>query len=90
MSDSTSAEIYGRLYTELAKKPDSKEIVVVAKAMWKRSWEYDFHACDMDADEALIKLGLARKVKHPGSPLGESVIQYRDAFDIRRWEPLEE
>lgn len=52
MADRTSAEIYGGLFERLAKQ---------LKEIWAEADCYDFHKCQMDCNDALLFLGLARK-----------------------------
>lgn len=59
MSDRTSADVFGQIFTLLASNKSKGEI---AKALWKSSFNFDFSQCQMEADRALIKLGFARKV----------------------------
>jgi hypothetical protein len=59
MADRTSAEIYSNIFTRLAKKKITKGVKAEALEFWNESMGYDFSHCQMDADEALVKLGLA-------------------------------
>ena len=59
MADRTSAEIFGGMFKILAKNPDlrNKEM---AKAVYKEIFNYDFNQYQMNCDEALTILGLAK------------------------------
>lgn len=65
MSDRTSAEIFGNVFvlvardTTLAKNPKGRNSL--ALQLWEMSKGYDFGPSQMDCDEALIGLGLARE-----------------------------
>ncbi len=61
MSDRTSAEIFEKLFKHLATLPKTKTRTAVALHAWKDAQGYDFHPMDMDADNELIKLRLARR-----------------------------
>ena len=58
MADRTSARIFGSIFEFLAETPDarSKEF---AALMWALTEEFDFSYYQMNADDALIALGLA-------------------------------
>lgn len=60
MSDRSSAEIFGMVFEYLAEIPDERA-KKMAKKMLEASANYDFSAYQMYCDEALIKLGLAKK-----------------------------
>lgn len=68
MSDRTSAEIFGDVFMYLAEQPKTPERDAFARKMWERTGEYDFSARQMDADDGLIALGLARKVPDKDDP----------------------
>lgn len=75
MSDHSSAELFGNIFNYLAKDPISDEALKMAKWLWSATSGYDFSAYQMDCDEALIKLGLARKGINPEYPEdGETVL----------------
>jgi hypothetical protein len=65
MSDGTSSTIFSDMFTLLASDKNKKDI---AKQLWKDMYQYDFSHCDMGADAALIKLGLATKCKKCSTP----------------------
>lgn len=64
MADRTSAEIFGNLFKRLAENP--RDLKDLAAAFWGMAQSYDFSNDQMDANAALIKLGLARRVKVGG------------------------
>lgn len=77
MADRTSAEIFGNLFQWLAEKPESAERNADAAKVWQLSRGYDFSPCQMEAEDALLSLGLARRVpntEHPDE--GDYVIVY--------------
>jgi hypothetical protein len=89
MADRTSAEIFGTLFTHLAEDlriasadiihADRREyILTLARDLWPKMWSYDFNEYQMDADDALVQLGLARRVG------GE--IQYMNQ-EMTTWQP---
>lgn len=59
MGDSSKAELFGRLFGLIATDP-TEQHKDWARKVWKMSVEYDFYACEMEADKALVKLGLAK------------------------------
>lgn len=60
MSDRTSASIFGQTFEYLARKPEqNREHALV---FWERAKHYDFHPCQMECNEALVSLGLAKWV----------------------------
>lgn len=65
MADRTSAEIFGKLFKELA-KPGDLDRRKLARLLWKERGNYDFSEYQMDADKALITLGFAEKCRCGG------------------------
>lgn len=59
MSDRSSAEVFGITFEELAKNPDPRN-KRLAKKIYKLTKNYDFSAYQMDCDNALVVLGLAK------------------------------
>lgn len=59
MADRTSAEIFGSIFELLAEDPTDHH-KNLARKFWRMSDRYDFHPCQMECDEALETLGLAR------------------------------
>lgn len=59
MADRTSAGLFGTFFEFLAEEPDERS-KVMAEKLWRISKRYDFGPCQMDCDDALVKLGLAR------------------------------
>ena len=60
MADRTSAHLFGTIFRLLAENP-TEEHIAIAKEIWPLAWEYDFSTYQMDADEALEKLGLSEE-----------------------------
>jgi hypothetical protein len=67
MADRTSAEIFGWLFEELARLAQSPEpevhsaAVDLASKAWAKARDHDFVWEQMEADEALVELGLAER-----------------------------
>jgi len=58
MADRTSAGVFGLIFEELAKGDiDPKKL---AKKLMKATREFDFNACQMECDKALLKLEVAK------------------------------
>lgn len=76
MADRTSASIFSQLFVMLAEEPtdSNKEM---ANKIYKLSYGYDFHHCQMDCNDELIKLGLAKIGIDPEYPEEGEVIIYR-------------
>lgn len=66
MADRTSAELFGKVFEALAKAKagtlTEKTIGDLAAEFWALTHDYDFSEYQMDCDDALIALGLARMV----------------------------
>lgn len=60
MADRDSATIWGFVFKKLAELPESPDRDRIAQESLKESEEYDFTENQMNADEALRKLGLKR------------------------------
>jgi hypothetical protein len=58
MADRTSAALFGEIFEMFAEseQPDLR----IVKRLWVMTRGYDFSACQMDVDDALMKLGLAK------------------------------
>jgi hypothetical protein len=67
MADRTSAGIFGDLFNRLATKRGAW-VKGEAQWLWKQSEGYDFTPDQMDADEALVKFGLAKREPNPKYP----------------------
>lgn len=77
MADRTSAGLFGKIFELLAKNP-SVENQTIAKEIWPLHHDYDFSEYQMDADEDLIKLGLAKHGIHPDYPEDGITVLYAD------------
>lgn len=66
MGDSRGAYTFGEVFTALADDKLTKRDV--AEKIWALLREYDFADYEMECDEALIKLGLAKKGIDPDWP----------------------
>lgn len=60
MADRTSAAIFGKVF-ELIAVNITDETKNIAEELYKETYSYDFSQYQMKADEALIKLGFAKK-----------------------------
>lgn len=67
MSDRGSAEIFSSMFTMLAEDPTPQHRAL-ARRLWTSSQHYDFHPMQMECNEALIRLGLARRGIDPEYP----------------------
>ena len=75
MADRTSAEIFGTFFCRAAALKLGKKDKLV-KFMWALRTEYDFSDYQMDCDEALIRLGLARRGIDPEYSEDEETVLY--------------
>lgn len=74
MADRSAASLFADIFNYLAANPDERA-KDMARAMWSRSGDYDFSPRQLYADEALLKLGLARMGVHPRYPEdGEQIV----------------
>ncbi|GAB3937524.1 hypothetical protein [Larkinella terrae] len=74
MADRTSARLFGKIFGLLAKNP-SEEHKAIAKEVFAETDNYDFSSYQMDADDSLMALGLARLGVDPEYPEeGETVL----------------
>lgn len=90
MADREAAKIFGLMFSTLADvlsnsdKVHHDKIIDIADLMWNESTVYDFDACQMNVDEALVKLGMVRVVKGIGSDeLGNPVDVINYQYDSR-------
>lgn len=80
MADRTSAEIFGAIFATLADElPDNTIRQRIALKFWKMSRQYDFSDCQMEEDDALTTLGLARQVPN---------IEYPDEGPLTEYGPV--
>ncbi len=75
MSDRTSASVFGKMFTLLAKNP-TEEHKEMAKEIFKMTDEYDFGYYQMYVDEELMKLDLAKIGIDPDYPEDGEVVIY--------------
>lgn len=61
MADRSSAEIFGDVFHYLSKQSNEPATKKFAKFMWERKDHYDFSTYQMECDNALVKLGLAKR-----------------------------
>lgn len=74
MADRTSAALFGKIFELLAKNP-TDENKKIALEIWPFRSEYDFNEYQMDADDSLQILGLAKIGIDPRYPEdGETVL----------------
>ena len=60
MSDRTSAEIFSTVFEMLAESP-TDENKKLARRLWDETFRYDFSESQLDCDDVLVALGLARR-----------------------------
>lgn len=75
MSDRTSAEVFGEFFTMLSKLPDDAVRYEMVLKTWNLSAAYDFDPCQMECDDVLDKLGIARKVNECVDPDGDDYFE---------------
>lgn len=77
MSDRTSSLVFATVFEHLADPEllmtDPEQAKRLARKMWKLMSDYDFSPYQMYCDDALIKLGLARRVPDPYDPHGHQI-----------------
>lgn len=74
VSDRTSAEIFVDVFTYLAAQPKTPERDAFARKAWEWTGKYDFSPYQLDADDALIALGLAVRVPDQDDPDGSLMV----------------
>jgi len=79
MADRTSASVFGIVFSLLAENP-TDEHKEMAKRIFNKTKYYDFSPDQMDVDEHLLKLGLAKMGIDLDYPEDGEVILYPD-FD---------
>ena len=60
MADRTSAGLFGMVFGFLAEQPDDRSKALAAR-LWRARTGYDFSDYQLEADDALVALGLAVK-----------------------------
>jgi hypothetical protein len=83
MSDGTSAEMFGEMFRTFAEDPSPQHIRWAHK-LWGFTGNYDFSSYQLDCDEALITLKLARKRMDPKTPEDGKVMFYGPKGEDRR------
>ncbi len=78
MADRTSAGVFGTIFGLLAKNP-TDDHKAIAKEIWPLTGNYDFSEYQMEADDDLITLGLAKKGIDPDWPADGEIILYADS-----------
>jgi len=76
MADRTSAGLFGDIFRMLAEEPTEKNKEIASK-IFDKTYNYDFSNYQMDADEALEKLGLAKKGIDPDYPMDGEVYIFK-------------
>lgn len=66
MADRSSAALFCTIFEFLSSQKYTRDVRDFSRALWKQSFNYDFNSYQMGCDEALIKLGLAKKRKGLG------------------------
>ena len=67
MADRTSAGLFGQIFEILAQNP-TDEHKEIARRIYQLASGYDFSDCQMDADDACLALGIARRGIDPEYP----------------------
>lgn len=76
MADRTSARLFGEIFQLLAENP-TEENKLIALKIYDKAGEYDFSWYQMDADESLVTLGLAKRGIDPDYPEEGETILYK-------------
>lgn len=76
MADRTAAGIFGEFFDLAAGIKQTPEVKRLALLMWCMTGGYDFSPDQMECDEALIKLGLAKRGVDPDYPEDGEVVLY--------------
>lgn len=83
MADRTSAEIFGTVFEFLSEEPTPAN-KKFARRLFDMAQNYDFNDYQMEADEALMALGLARRGVDPEYPEDGETIIYGPTKEKRR------
>jgi hypothetical protein len=75
MADRTSAGIFHRLFRKLATDPTDQHRLW-AREFWEEAKQYDFSWYQLECDEELLVLGLARRGIDPDYPHEGETIFY--------------
>ncbi len=79
MGDSNSAAIFQSIFEDLSGMRKSAERDRLALKYWKMAREYSFADDEMYCDDALIELGLARRITNLQEPGEDDCIEYGPA-----------
>jgi len=75
VADRTSAGLFGLFFDLLAENP-TEEHKTMAQEIWRATRAYDFSPYQMDCDDSLLTLGLARKGLDPKYPEEGEILLY--------------
>jgi hypothetical protein len=75
MADRTSARLFGKIFELLAKNP-TDEHKAIAKEIFAETANYDFSNYQMDVDNSLIALGIAKIGIDPEDPEDGEIVIY--------------
>ena len=78
MADRTAAEIFGYFFNTAARMKLTPDVRVLVRKMYWMSKKYDFSPYQMECDEALIQLGLAKMKVDPDYPEDGEVVVYKE------------
>ena len=67
MADRTSATVFSLVFNKLASDPTDQH-KQWAREIWPETYKFDFSAYQMYCDDALLMLGLARRVNTDDGP----------------------
>jgi hypothetical protein len=84
MAGRTSATIFATIFDKLAEDP-TEQHRQWALEFWEESDNYDFSPSQRGCDEALQKLGLARRGVNPRHKEGGEVLLYRGCHGAPEW-----
>lgn len=68
MADRTSAALFGKIFTLLSNNPTKENKELAKDIYYDLISDYDFNTYQMNADDALIILGLAHRSLDPEYP----------------------
>lgn len=74
MADRTAAALFSEVFVMLAEDPVTERDLERARKFWNLKRGYDFSPYQMYCDDALMKLGLAKRGPDPEEPERERVL----------------